>query len=116
LSQESLFAVNQCVHLASSIVLLGTQETRLNTTTEKLGSHVPSNPSDVSSLKGVDPTTVLTMATLHYLLWDWPEDPESKLTRDDVSLRTIRVRLDDVNWLIGRAWMKELGIEPNDAS
>lgn len=110
LSQESLFAVNQCVHLASSIVLLGTEESRLNTTTAALGRHSPTNPADVAALRGVDPTTVLTMATLYYLLWDWPEDPESKLKRDDEELRLIRLRLDNVNWLIGRAWMAELEI------
>ena len=97
---SDIFGLNQCIHLANSIVLLGSK-----------GQNSIKNASELIRTsthreKGPDITTVLTIATLYYLILRM----EEKMDEKDL-LKKIRSRFDETNWLIGPDLMKYLGIE-----
>ena len=94
-----LFSINQCIHLANSIVLLGSN----GENSIKNASNVIENNIDD---KGHDITTILTIATLYYII----RRMETKMEEKEV-LRKIRRRFDRANWLIGSDLMHFLGIE-----
>jgi len=95
----NIFAINMCLHAASSVILSRPQ--RLNHTLEGVIKKTP-------GLEGKDPTTVLTVSALYYLLkWAANENPSSKFR---AKLDTLRTGFDTINWLIGTDAMKVLGI------
>ena len=117
-SNRDIFAINQCVHLATSIVLLGTVADQLQETMNKTKDEFPNS----------DPTSVITIATLYYLLVDYMKRQDAKMkeirekldrkesTKGDIVnwqeiVLCIRKRFDAVNWMIGHDGMKKLDIE-----
>lgn len=96
---SDIFAINQCLHLASSIVLRNT--TNLNETLDTI-RRLDGLPH------GKDPATILTIATLYFLL-----ERESKRPADEdttARLGRIRGRFQEMNWMIGPEAMAALGI------
>lgn len=121
-SNRDIFAINQCVHLATSIVLLGSDADRLENTMHKTKTEFPNS----------DPNSVITIATLYYLLTNYmgrqnekieeirakftqapqvPEVPKEEPPQWQTIVQYIRERFDAVNWMIGQEGMKTLGIE-----
>lgn len=103
LDQEhgDIFAINQCLHLASSIVLRNAKH--LDETLAKIRS--------IEGFAGMDPTTVVTIATFYVIL----RGEQRKVAKDKeltTKLKRLHGRFDEINWLIGRAAMETLGIEP----
>jgi len=90
--------INVCVHIASSAVLLGSDHARLTSTLSELQSR----------FRGIDPTTVVTAASLYYIF-------RSLLTLKDLtdkerkSLEYLRNRFAEMGWLVGTPRMAELG-------
>lgn len=107
----TMFAINMCLHTASSIVL--SHPIHLGETREKLRK----------ALEGLndkkDPTLVLTVCSLYYLFeWDAARarkerSPEAKAkpTAYENELDLLRRGFDEINWLIGTDAMRALGIE-----
>ncbi len=90
-----IFGINQCVHLATSVVLLGSEPERLR----------KSMKNAKNRFSHADPSAVLTIATLYYLLTvylDWDLIYE---------IKHICRNFDSVNWMIGEETMNALGIE-----
>ena len=108
-SNQIIFGINQCIHLATSIVLLGVKENELKDIRLAI--------SNEKKYTNTDATTIITIATLFYLLNDYAgnlieEWKENKIKDGQKILKFIRERLDNVNWMIGYENMKTLGIEP----
>ncbi len=92
-------AVNECLHVASSVVLRGA--TNVRATLEDIGRD--------PIFRGKDPATVLTVAALYYLLRTtatYFTKPQEKESFDQ-----IRQRFVDMNWMIGPTAMKGLGFQ-----
>lgn len=96
---RDLFGINQCVHLASSIVLLASTSEALSQTVDDLKVELSES----------DATTVLTIATLYYLLADYV--PQRFAQQRPESIGYIRKRLDAVNWMVGQPVMDVLAIK-----
>jgi hypothetical protein len=94
-----LFAINQCLHLASSVVLRNADH--LGETLAAVREH--------AGLKELDPTTVVTVATLCYLLQ--AEIYAAPPPEDRERLQRLWRRFDAINWLVGTDAMRVLGIE-----
>lgn len=109
---SNIFAVNMCLHAASSIVL--SKPDHLGTTLEKIRS--------TPGLDKKDPTTVLTVSALYYLVdWDTRRAEEERQAAQDKAgsdtaalqenrLKTLRSSLDEINWMIGEDAMQVLGL------
>jgi hypothetical protein len=100
--ENNIYSIHQCLHLANTIVLMGSIE-NLEDTIRK----VQQQPRYAA----LDPTTVLTIATLFYLL-KYREKREDVPGNEVQMLHEIRRRFDRVNWMIGLAESQFLGIEP----
>ena len=97
-----LFGFNQCLHLANSIVLLGIDgEQRIQNATNMIKNNI--------DLKMHDATTIITIATLYYLVIRM-----DKKMKDREVIKNIRSRFDKSNWFVGTDLMNFLGIEPLD--
>ncbi len=94
-----IFAINQCLHLAASIVL-----NRSETVEEAL--NVIRRDRAFSNL---DPTTVLVVATFYYLLQFEQKKPGNS-AEEAKELARITERFKNINWLIGDKPMESLGI------
>ena len=102
-SNRDVFGLNQCIHLATSVVLLGTAKSKLPKARTKIAGQYKNN----------DPSTILTIAMLFYLLENYlpiAELPEVKDGCKDKIIKDIRRRFDAVNWMVGTSVMKDLGI------
>jgi TIR domain len=88
-----IFAINQCLHLATSLVLQ--KAATLNWALDR----VRQNPA----FSGKDPTTVVTIATLFKILQTEPGPGAS-------SWKSIRQRFEEINWMVGGSSMGALGI------
>jgi hypothetical protein len=106
------FAINQCMHLASSLVL------EFSSNLNRAIDHVRQFPHFV----GLDPTIVVTVAMLYYLLrtGSTREDADSEADplahaakrKEAKAKEAIRKQFDLSNWFIGVDGMRVLGIEP----
>ena len=92
-------AVNDCLHLASSIVLSGSKD--VQTSLARLQS--------CPEFAGNAPSTIATIATLYFLLDHVFECSNSVETR--VAINRIRTRFSDMNWMVGSSTMKYLGFD-----
>jgi hypothetical protein len=109
----NIFAINMCLHVASSVIL--NRPDYLKVTLDRLGS--------TAGLKGMDPSTVLTVAALYGLIqWDASRAASEKAnarTKAEMSkaqdyeskLATLRQGFDAINWLVGKEAMKILEFE-----
>lgn len=109
----NLFAVNMCLHAASSVIL--SNPGRLKETLEKI--------KEIKGLGNKDATTVLTVCALYYLIqWDagraelqrrrakTKADAES-LSEHKAKLEEVRKGFDAINWLVGEDAMGVLGLK-----
>jgi hypothetical protein len=96
----NIFAINMCLHAASSIILTNPQNLKATLATIQA----------TDGLKDKDASTVLTVSVLYYLVnikWDaeesaWPEIYDH--------LEKLRTGFDAINWLIGEPAMQVLGL------
>jgi hypothetical protein len=110
---DDLFAINQCLHLASSVVLRNPSH---------LGETLTSLRAE-EGLEDQDPTTIVTVAALYYLILSEAdqvasekqnakvEEDRMKASENEIKLKRLRNRFDNINWLIGKDAMRALGIE-----
>ncbi len=103
--QDAIYGINHCIHLASSLAVLGSSgHTR----------RAVDAVHRTQKLSHLDPTTVLTIATLYYLLHDFLLQPPvtGNLSAEDRrAIQDICHRFETVNWMIGERAMDALGIE-----
>jgi len=109
----NLFAINMCLHAASSIIL--SNPTYLSDTLNLL-RHKP-------GLEKKDPTTVLTVIALYCLIqWDSSRAVSEKATAPtkgeqvraqdyQAKLDILRHGFDAINWVIGKDAMESLGLD-----
>lgn len=92
--------INACVHVASSIVLMGSDPQKLAAALKEIEDDFPE----------IDPTIVVTAASLYYLLRD-------QIARKGLGqakkkkLRYVRQRFQDMQWMIGPDRMRQLSIK-----
>ncbi len=105
LLQDTIYGINHCIHLASSLAVLGG------------AGHLQSAVSYVQGnarFDQLDATTVLTIATLYYILREyiprWSDDL-SLFSKPQNIVADICRRFDMVNWMIGKDAMEALGIK-----
>jgi hypothetical protein len=94
-----VFAINMCLHAASSIIL--NKPENLKGAVEVIRGH---------GLRDEDPTTILTVTVLYYLVnnkWD-PDKAASEKMKDQ--LQKLARGFDAINWLIGEQAMQVLGL------
>lgn len=102
IDRPEIFAINQCIHLASSIVLLGSDDRLLDNTLNSIRTN--------GKFSDQDPTTVVTIATLYYLISKIEKDPTiPQDVKDDI--KRIHKTFDKSSWMLGTQVMKELSIE-----
>jgi len=112
----NIFAINMCLHAASSIILSNPEY--LKTTLQAV--------KETRGLEAGDPTTVLTVGALYYLIkWDANMAASERQTADSPSksneavmqadrLKMLQQGLDKINWLIGEDAMTVLGLKKLD--
>jgi len=100
--RSEIFGINQCLHLASSVLLVGTGPEKLYATRDKIRSS--------GKFPGKDPATVLTSAMLYHLV-----DSEMKGQVVDSEpwkmLAYIHKRFDELSWMVGSDGMNALGMQ-----
>jgi hypothetical protein len=100
----NMFAINMCLHAASSIIL--SHPERLNGVLDKIRK--------TEVVKDKDATLVLTVSSLCYLVeWDAARaaKEETNEAKDYYAgLEQLRRGFDEINWLIGEPAMKALGM------
>ncbi len=103
LDHANIFAINMCLHAASSIILSNPDYLK-GTLDEVRG---------ITGLAGKDPTTVLTVSALYYLVkWDSARAERENTDADyQEKLNKLRTGFDAINWLLGPDAMRLLGIE-----
>ena len=92
--------INACFHVASSIVLMGSDAKKLDRTLKEIED----------DFEEIDPTIVITAASLYYLLRD--QIARKGLGQaEKKKLRYVRQRFQDMQWMIGRERMRQLSIK-----
>ena len=100
--QDTIYGINQCIHLASSLAVLGGAG-HLREAVDFIGED--------DRFAHLDPTTVLTIAMLNYLLRDYMGSEQAKaISTSPKVVPDILLRFDMVNWMIGTQAMTALGI------
>lgn len=107
----NVFAINMCLHAASSVIL--SNPGYLKETLKVI--------KETKGLESKDPTTVLTICTLYYLVereTDRVEKQKTKTKADteklleyETRLKTLRKGFYDINWLVGSSAMRVLGFK-----
>jgi len=92
-----IFAINQCLHLAGSLVLYCATP-NLNYAIDRV--------RQIREFFGKDPTTVLTVAMLFFLLRLEPRDEKDRSNKE-----ILGKRFDEMNWLVGEQGIAALGFE-----
>lgn len=96
----NIFAINMCLHAASSIILSNPQN--LKGTLEQI--------QNTDGLRDKDPSTVLTVSVLYYLVSnEWDAD-ETALEEYKDQVRKLGSGFGAINWLIGEPAMQVLGL------
>jgi hypothetical protein len=91
--------LNVCIHVASSFVLLESSRAKLTTTLDEIAELFPD----------IDPTTVVTAASLYYILKHLESRGELKPS-EKKDIQYMHKRFMDISWLIGTERMKRLGL------
>ncbi len=95
---EELIGFQNCFHVASSAVINGSKN--LNQTLQRLRNDL--------DYRGADPSTILTMAALYYLLLRVTDHTINP--KEQARIRYVWRRFEDMNWMVGPRIMKILGI------
>jgi hypothetical protein len=102
LSQQKMFGINQCLHLAGTLVLLEGNAQALRQVLQDL-----SPPRKTKASPESDATTFLSVAMLYHLLTKYlPEHVGAGVHYD-----AIWEALGSVNWIVGKNDMDLLGIK-----
>jgi hypothetical protein len=98
----NIFAINMCLHAASSVIL--SHPDYLGETLKVV--------RETEGLRDKDPTTVVTVSGLYQLLrWDAARAASETTEADyEAKLKKLRSGFDKINWLIGPDAMRVLGI------
>jgi hypothetical protein len=96
-------AINQSLHTATSVLLLGAPAEELKRTLEWLPS--------LGAFAGRDPASIVTIAVLHFLMHrvlasSAHVDPPSE------KVRLLHTRFDELNWMTSSSVTEALGIRP----
>ena len=96
-------AINQSLHAATSVLLLGSPGEDLKRTLQWLPSF--------GAFAERDPATIVTIAVLHFLMHRLlaadPRDPASV-----EKVRRLHLRFDELNWMTSAGVIEALGIRP----
>ena len=103
-----IVGINACIHVASSIVLMSSDPDRLAKTLKDIKTEFEGIDRDI------DPTVVLTAATLNYLLVDLIRHEKSRRARRRKDLEHVFRRFQDMRWMIGERGMEKLEIGRRD--
>jgi hypothetical protein len=98
---DDVFAINQCLHVASTVVLLGSNIENINSTAQLLKEN--------ESYADIDPTSVVSAAALFYLLKMHEQNAADDDERRKIQL--IKARFDKINWMLTPRAMAALGID-----
>jgi len=101
---SDLLGINRALHLANSVLLLGTSPENLRTTLFEL--------SREATFAKLDPTTVLTAAVLYHLLHRLRQSLAAGDPSVDQKLRSIQQRFDQLHWMIEERGMRALEMFP----
>jgi len=93
-------AFNECLHVANRMVQQGSD--RVDVALDRI-RHNP-------CFQGQHPRTIVTVATLYYLLRRASARSASRRVRQQIA--GLRRRFADMNWLVGPEAMQALGIRP----
>ena len=101
-----IVGINACIHVASSIVLMSSDPDKLAQMLKDIPKGFP----------GIDPTIVLTAATLYYLLVDLivQEAKDGLRKKQKKDLEHVFKRFQDMRWMIGETAMNKLEIVRRD--
>jgi hypothetical protein len=97
---SDVLGINRALHLANSVLLLGTSPENLRRTMGELAGH--------HAFVGYDLTTVLTVAVLYFLIERARLTAAAVDTSVDEQLRTIQKRFDRLHWMIEQRGMDAL--------
>jgi len=92
--------INQCLHLASSVVLRQ-EPADVEDALRAASAAIKQEPE----LNGKDPDTILTIATVYYLLH---EAPQLKVQEEAEDFRRVEQAFAAKDWLIGKDAMNKL--------
>lgn len=101
LSQQKMFGINQCLHLAGTLVLLESDARTLRQVLRRLSPQKKTKTSPES-----DATTYLSVAMLYHLLTKYLPTHVGA----DEHYDAIWGALDSANWIVGKKDMRLLGI------
>jgi hypothetical protein len=113
----NIFAINMCLHVASSVIL--NNSGNLQQTLDLLRSK--------TGLEGKDPSTVLTVLMLYYLVkWDTTRAASEKKNATtqaekqrvgdyEAKLQMLSQGFEEIKWVIGEEAMRILEFEDTDA-
>ena len=104
----NMFAINMCLHAASSIIL--SHSPNLHSVLQELRGKL----RETAGLQNKDATLVLTVCGLYYLVkWDTARAATEATTDAEQyigELEQMRLGFDEINWLIGADAMQTLGL------
>lgn len=89
-NRADIYGINQCMHLASSFVLLGSKSETLKEVIHKVRTECSNINCEV------DPTTIISVAALYYLL---STDDESE---HEKGIRVLKERFEKIGWMVGQ--------------
>jgi len=101
--KPEIYALNQCIYLASNVVLFGSNRTALESTINSTRK----NPA----LADLDPTTVVTVTALYYLIRRAELSPKTS-DAERKKLCKLLGGFDKINWFLTEDAMRFLGIKP----
>jgi hypothetical protein len=107
LENADISGINKCLQLASTILLLGTESDVINKELESVFKQ-----NEKLKIEDIDPSTILTVAVLYYLVKLKEEEYEKKNDKEkQKAIKAIHARFTKIKWLVGGVWMKKLKIK-----
>ncbi len=124
-NRADIYAINQCLHLASSFVLLGSKSENLSNTILKVRDdcenlrHQSKNVRDDGNeiICEIDPTTIISVAALYYLLIRAEEQyrvhleevEKQEIEKQEIDrikqeingIKAIKDRFEGISWMLG---------------
>ena len=109
---HDIFGINQCIHLATSIALLGSSSKNLQETI----NYVVAEIINKQPVEEKDPTTIISIVMLYFLLKDYFRllKEEKDQEANSINVEYLEKHLDRINWMIGMNTMRALDMHPLD--
>lgn len=89
-NRSDIYGINQCMHLASSFVLLGSESEILSHVIHKVRAECNERNLEI------DPTTIISVAALYYLLTTDKEPDHEK------GIKVLKERFEQIDWMVGQ--------------